>query len=138
MDDIPRNANGQFGKGYHPRRHGVDPDRNRNVGGRRRILMVFDRVVGEECHLGRLETEIRKRISDVGMLEFYRTYVLPLLPKEMIVSALNLNVPADGATLDPTTPEGIALRDQTLREIFGLNKIADEHAEYTKGEGDGS
>lgn len=137
IEDIPRKKNGQFEKGYSPRKHGVNPEKNRNVSGRRRILMVFDRVIGEERHLGKLETEIRREISNVGMLEFYRQYILPLLPKEMVVSALNLNLAdEDGNSLDPSTPEGKEKRDQALREIFGLDKLEAEQAQYEENNKD--
>jgi hypothetical protein len=122
--EIPRNSSGKFQKGYNPRSYGVDPNKNRNIGGRRRILEVFDRVVGEAAHLELLEVEIRYAIQKTSMLDFYSTYILPLIPKEMVCSVLGIDLKQpDGSVLNPDSPEAAERRDAALREMFGLTGL---------------
>lgn len=89
-----RNADGSFKKGFNPRALGIDntpKDPNKRGSGRRRVLSVFDRIVGEEGHLELLELEIRKYIQDHGMLAFYQHYIFPLTPKEMVLTTIGID-----------------------------------------------
>lgn len=125
-DRIPRQGGGRFAPGYSPHAYGYSnkksPDK---IGGRKRILTLFDRIIGEEGHMQALEVEIRKCIDQKGMLYFYQTYILPLIPKELAVKALQfIQNDSSGNPLDPKTPEGKQQRDAQLRELFGIAKLA--------------
>lgn len=122
--ELPRQSGGRFAKGYCPHAYGISnkksPDK---IGGRKRILSLFDRIIGENGHMEALEVEIRKCIDQKGMLYFYQTYILPLIPKELAIKAFQHIQASEGSALDPSTPEGKAQRDRTLRELFGLAQL---------------
>ncbi len=85
-----RNSDGTFKPGFNARAFGVNPNPPKQSG-RRRILSLFDRIVGEEAHLDLLELEIRKYIESQGMLAFYQHYVFPLIPKEMVLTTVGID-----------------------------------------------
>lgn len=89
QDLIPRDEFGRFKKGYNPTALGFRPKDTRPNQGRRRVLEIFDRVVGEDGHCEMLEVEMRRYIEDHGMIAFYKEFIFPLIPKEMILKNLS-------------------------------------------------
>ncbi len=81
--DNNRNSRGQFVRGNKCNTGG-------HFGGRKKILSLFDKICGDENNLKRLEIELQKAF-DTDPLEFYRTYVFPLLPTKMIHEHENPN-----------------------------------------------
>jgi hypothetical protein len=90
---IPRGGagkhSGQFAKGYAPQTLGLGTKKGGPGAGRRRVLDLFDRIINEAGHQEMLELEIRAFIEKHGMMTFYREYIFPLIPKEMVMTNID-------------------------------------------------
>jgi hypothetical protein len=84
----PRNNDGFVNAQFRSTGDRKPPPPPKTWGGRRNCIRLIDKVANETSHRERFEEEMREFIGDHGMMAFYREWVFPLIPKDMVLKMM--------------------------------------------------
>ena len=86
-----------------------------STSGRAKALAALDRILGQEENIKKFEKELQDEFER-GPIDFFRTFAMPLLPKNVIVESLQSQIELERlyASIDETLSQ---MSTEDLRKI---------------------